>query len=392
MKKIPLKIYTVSIVVCLIMVIQLSPQNHKESIFSVLGFDRGIKAVTFDIEKESILSKETNKKIETAKDCGRCHSDIYNNWLTSRHRVSHSNELYQYSFKLEPLEWCENCHAPLREKNSNNLFLANEGISCNVCHIRDQKVIVATKPKFDVNSYHDYIELKEFGSAELCKSCHDFNFPTWQTFKSNSKHIEFSNLSMQGTFDEWNESSFKSESDCIDCHLMPGTKKSHTFFGGHSSVELSNSFLIKSYYVSANTIAVEVISLRIGHAFPTGDLFRALKLKLFSTKGKLIKEIVLSKKYRVTTPGERKENESPKLLIADTRIPPPKDKDNTGKIVFYVDVENRPISIKIQLWLDYLNDVEKLLSTVKEKSSKTLILDEVIKIENRNHFNESDSG
>ncbi|PJZ78074.1 multiheme c-type cytochrome [Leptospira neocaledonica] len=382
----------VAFVFILISLANLKSDNLTNDIKNVLGFDKGIHPVGFDLKTDSIRDKNTGKLLESAADCKSCHKEIYENWFSSRHRVAHTNKLYRHSFSVEPMEWCENCHSPLKTISSNSLYKPEEGISCNVCHVRSGHIITEKLPSDAAKLYHQYKVVPDFASDKLCGSCHQFNFPTWQTLSNSSKTIQYSSLTMQGTVEEWENSGFAKDSDCLDCHLSPGTKKSHNFRGGHSLEDLKKSLMVEAKYVSSKTIMLKVKSIGIGHAYPTGDLFRALRLKVFSKDGVSVGEYILRKLYKVTSREERADSSNPKKLLYDTRIPAPDEGQNWAEKEFYLDRSDRPRSLKIELWIDYLNDVEKILSPIDKKESMKNIIRETIIIEDRNEYTEKESG
>lgn len=355
-----------------------------------LGFSKGLDPVLFRPDKDSITDKNTGKLLKTAEDCGRCHKTAYTNWKQSRHRDAHTNEIYRHSFSLEPMQWCENCHAPLRDEGK--LYLKEEGISCNVCHVRNGAIISSRIPERKDRLYHEYETVPDFGTAKLCESCHQFNFPTLNSLSSHANRIEYSELNMQGTFDEWAKSSVAEESNCIDCHLAPNTKRSHLFPGGHTISELKKSFIIEAEYVGPRTISVRILSLGIGHAFPTGDLFRALRLQVKSVSGRTKEEFLLRKLYRNKTKEEKDSSSSPRILESDTRIPAPSEGNQSGWREFFLEASDRPNELEIELWIDYLNDVEKIFSSLKSAETLKNILKERIRIEGRNKFSDKDAG
>ncbi|TGK61870.1 hypothetical protein EHQ27_15560 [Leptospira wolffii] len=368
-----------------------SPRPEVGSLQRNLGFNQGLAPIAFDPEKDSIRNPRTGKLLKTAKDCGTCHKTVYQNWSASRHKEAHTNQIYRHSFSLEPIQWCENCHVPLR--NGKELYLNAEGISCNVCHVRSGKIIVSRTPDASHNIlFHEYSQVKDFGSAKLCESCHQFNFPNAKSLSSPKKEIVYSDLNMQGTFEEWSSSGISQESDCIDCHVSPGTERSHSFQGGHSISELKKSFEIQVEYVGPKTIAIRVVSLGIGHAFPTGDLFRTLRLKVYSDSGKFREEFLLRKLYRNKLPHEKNIMAAPKILEADSRIPPPGPGEQSSWKEFLLEVRDRPRHVKVELWIDYLNDVEKIFSSLKDSESKRRILKDRIEIEGRKQFLDQDEG
>ncbi|TGL34377.1 cytochrome c554 and C-prime [Leptospira koniambonensis] len=375
----------------LISIVNLSSENFQNRLEIVLGLEKGLHAVNFDPNKDSIRDRYTGKILGSASDCKVCHKQVYENWSASRHKVAHTNSLYQHSFTIEPMQWCENCHAPLRNISSQTIYKREEGISCNVCHVRKGEIITKELPKSD-QLYHKYNVVEEFGTEKLCESCHQFNFPTWASLSDQAKPIQYSDLVMQGTKDEWSGSGFAKESDCIDCHLAPGSKRSHNFRGGHGIENLKESLYVELKYVSSKTILVQVHSIGIGHAYPTGDLFRALRLKVFSDTGKLHEEFLLRKLYKITSKEEREKQSAPKKLIYDSRIPAPEEGQNSAVKEFYLELQERPVSLKIELWIDYLNDIEKILTPMNKKETMKIILKKTVIVQEREKFTGKESG
>ncbi|WP_158586419.1 multiheme c-type cytochrome [Leptospira stimsonii] len=372
----------------------LGSESGKKSIrlFEFLRFENGIRPVSFHPESDTIRDKDSGRLLDSAADCKPCHKVVYGNWNRSRHKVAHTNEIYRSSFSQEPMQWCENCHSPLRSSLDQTPFKPEEGISCNVCHVRQGKILSSKDPNPSRKKYHEYILIESFGTEELCASCHQFNFPTWLSLKDHISPFEYSNLNMQDTVNEWRHSGFANESNCIDCHLAPSTNNTHSFRGGHSISELKKSLELEAEYVGPRTIEVRIISLGIGHSYPTGDLFRALRLKVYSESGKFREEFILRKLYRNATKEEKEKSNEPRILESDTRIPAPSGNRNSAQKEFFFEASDRPKKLKLELWIDYLNDTEKIFSHLKRKETLKKISSETIRIRGRENFTEKDTG
>ncbi|AOP32855.1 hypothetical protein A0128_02590 [Leptospira tipperaryensis] len=362
------------------------------TLFEFLKFDKGVHPVSFHPDLDPIRDRNSGKLLDAAADCKPCHKAVYENWNRSRHRVAHTNEIYRSSFSQEPMQWCENCHSPLRSSLDQTPFKPEEGISCNVCHVREGKILAAENPKSSPKKYHEYIVIDSFGTEELCGSCHQFNFPTWTSLANRNSPFEYSNLNMQGTVSEWSHSGFANESNCIDCHLAPSTKNTHSFRGGHFLPDLKKSLELEAEYVGPRTIAVRIVSNGIGHSYPTGDLFRALRLKVYSESGKFREEFILRKLYRNATKEEKEKSYEPRVLESDTRIPPPFENKNSAYKEFFLEVPDRPRKLKLELWIDYLNDIEKIFSHLKRTETLKKISSEWIRIQGRENFTDKDAG
>ncbi|MBK7055727.1 MAG: hypothetical protein IPH52_11880 [Leptospiraceae bacterium] len=65
--------------------------------------------------------------------------------------------------------------------------------------------------------------------------------------------------------------------------------KTHNFPGGHNRDYLTKTFSLSLEKVSDADAKLIVTAKRLGHAFPTGDLFRTLVIRLLDKKGVEIK-------------------------------------------------------------------------------------------------------
>lgn len=361
-----------SILITLLLIVSC----REESIFR---FTKGIEPVFYSVEEDSIRDKSTGEILQDSKSCKSCHKKVFENWYNSRHRVAFTNELYKESHEREPKEWCVNCHAPLLDRNVNRLSLENrilkeEGISCNVCHVRNKKILVSKIPKSQADNReltHDYqVELK-IGKSEFCANCHQFNFPTLKSARSEG-HFEYSNLPMQNTFTEFKESYLSKYGECQACHLAANSNETHSFFGGHDREKLNSSLFLEIERISKNTILVTVITNGIPHSFPTGDLFRTLRIILKNSKtGNTVGELSLKKDYSDVKTSEDKNTPS-MILLADNRIISP-NISHTSSASFQMHLEENVNEIEAELFMDYLHGLNRLTTDLPENLTRLKI-------------------
>lgn len=334
---------------------------------SVWGFSLGLEPIVFDPETQNPDHPKTGKRMDMAEDCGSCHETVYNNWKESRHKVAFTNELYRHSHTQEPMTWCVNCHAPLIEpgkdiENPEERFLSGEGINCHVCHVRNKKIITSRLPKLknDEGTVHEYQVETEFADSSFCASCHQFNFPKLKK-GSSKERILYSHLPMQNTYEEFQSTEMRKFGNCQDCHVLSHSSMSHSFPGGHNRSKLAESLHIEVERVGSKTILVHVISNGIAHAFPTGDLFRTLKVSVKNESGKIISILELKKYYRdtISTQGID-ENLPSRIQIGDTRIPPP-GKGYVSQNSFLIEIDPDEKFLTISLDMDYLNPSSRIL-------------------------------
>jgi hypothetical protein len=185
--------------------------------------------------------------------CETCHLEIAREWRSSLHRRAHTDAAYQRAFALEPLPFCQGCHAPEANPEQPVAAAVGEmGVACVTCHVLEGNVVA----------------LRNSDSA--CASCHEFAFPD-----SSARRVP---ELMQSTLSEHARSDER-ERSCADCH-MPRARdghRSHAFPGGYDE-QLVQSALEVSAHRTPSGVQLRLTPRRAGHAVPTGDLFRRLEV------------------------------------------------------------------------------------------------------------------
>jgi hypothetical protein len=92
----------------------------------------------------------------------------------------------------------------------------------------------------------------------------------------NQGELYITQETMQSTYDEWTRyKEAGGEGDCVSCHMPEGA---HTFPGTEPE------FLRKALHVTTawkgGELLFSITSSKVGHNFPTGDLFRHLTLEV----------------------------------------------------------------------------------------------------------------
>lgn len=225
----------------------------------------------------------------SAEDCGDCHEAEAAEWTDSRHHRAWTNDLFQAGLIAEPSPFCVYCHAPAaiqaREVIPNlpaydamsgrpksgpvpDLSpepLAEEGVSCAVCHLRDGAVLAARPLPEGRAAPHPIRVVPELGGAEACKTCHDFAIPA--ASGGPGPHP------MQSTYAEWRAVRPEGGESCVDCHMAPG--QGHRMTGAHDLDKLRGALSVRR-----DGAALVLEARGLGHRLPTGDLFRAVTVEL----------------------------------------------------------------------------------------------------------------
>lgn len=301
---------------------------------------------------------QKNTYAETSQSCASCHKEIYENWSQSRHKVAYTNPLFQTSYSIEPMDWCLNCHAPMNQNDTPNKetnfkrIQQEDGVSCITCHVRNGKILTGKLPSVD-SPTHTYTEVELMKDSKFCANCHQFAFPTSKSLHKNSS-FEYSQVAMQDTYFEWLRNKTSNQKHCQSCHLLSRKSDSHSFPGGHSLKLISDSFDVIASKISNKEILIKIQSIGIAHSFPTGDLFRALRFRVYGPKHKFLKEWIFKKEY--TSAKNPKPNEPTKILISNTSF----ESEESKTLILQTDLNLN--SIDYEFSIDYQNGLNELIN------------------------------
>lgn len=237
-----------------------------------------------------------------ASSCGACHPAQAKAWSASGHRQAWTAPLFQAGFAAEPQPWCAWCHAPLPEMRAEiarNLPwyerqdprrlrfgpdpvrapepLAEDGVTCVACHQPDGGAVLAPVRGDDTDpggAQHPIARDARLTDGTVCRGCHEFPTPVF-----GAGRVSFTALPMQSTYSEWAAwRDAGGDGTCVSCH-MPGGD--HAVRGVHDRVALAEAVaLTVTRDRKRGTARFEVRSVGVGHALPSGDLFRHLTLEL----------------------------------------------------------------------------------------------------------------
>jgi len=244
-----------------------------------------------------------------ASDCGVCHKAIYAEWQTSTHAKALVDPQFQFEWAKDRHLWlCLNCHIPLADQQTilvsgvedgdlhrpiveeNPTYdgeLAEEGITCAVCHVRDGAVIGLHG---DTKAPHRVRVVPEMLSFENCLTCHNALGRFGGTLVCNFD-----------TGDDWRRTDLlESGQDCVYCHMPRVTRplahgatardgRRHSWYGAgipkffadspsvppRSGLEIEIVPDSSGYSPGEKSwIAVNVANRHAGHSVPTGDVER----------------------------------------------------------------------------------------------------------------------
>jgi hypothetical protein len=218
--------------------------------------------------------RSADDALASNRACEGCHQEIATEWRASFHARSHTDAAYQRAFATEPLAFCQACHAPEADPNQPVPATAAQiGVGCVTCHVVGAGVLAGSSVQQGQSAPHLVLRDARLTGSAACAGCHEFAFPD----RSARSRPEL----MQATLTE-HEKSRQSASACATCH-MPTTSqrgaphRSHAFAGGHDA-ELVQSAVAVTAERSPSGARITLTPRELGHAFPTGDLFRRLEV------------------------------------------------------------------------------------------------------------------
>lgn len=219
--------------------------------------------------------------------CATCHAEIAAEWSGSNHAEAFRHATFQTAFALEPVDECADCHAPEsatdRAKSETDL-----GVACVTCHASPTLSTRLGHESWLPHPARRKTARKDPSRPDaLCEDCHEVRYTD-------------SHFVLQRTASEHRASRAK-DTPCISCHMprvttSAGTHVDHRAFASRDPQLLAEASTIE---VSREGAEMRFVFTRAkaGHAFPTGDVFRRLRLVVRDASGKRA-ERILSRKTR----------------------------------------------------------------------------------------------
>jgi hypothetical protein len=209
--------------------------------------------------------------------CEHCHQEIAEEWRGSEHRSAHDDPVFQRALEAEPLAFCRGCHAPEAASGSATRTAqagrASLGVACVTCHLAG--VAVMASPRWLPSlAPHRLDRQRSFAADDACAGCHQFPFGDDERRPSTAL--------MQRTLDEHRASPY-ADRPCAACHMpLVGEgrqrHRSHAFAATRDPASLARAVTVEASRPSPRRIELRVSPREVGHALPTGDLFRRLSV------------------------------------------------------------------------------------------------------------------
>ena len=211
--------------------------------------------------------------------CEGCHAPQASEWRASLHRESFANAAFQTSYQRTPFAFCRDCHAPQHTAHNRaeppDDWAAANGVTCLDCHPTERVDLDDTATFADAPH-------PELGTAgeHACDGCHQFEFPGPASAPAPAGL-------MQRTLWEHARSDY-ADVACTDCH-MPEVgadhHRDHTFAASRDPALLRAAVTAEATRPAPDRVHLALAPVGVGHAFPTGDLFRRIEVRAVARTG-----------------------------------------------------------------------------------------------------------
>jgi hypothetical protein len=257
----------------------------------------------------------------SAERCGQCHKEIYTEWNRSLMAQSTVNPFFRRErAERNNLFLCGRCHHPLQNQEEEIVEslrsidplmakaranvdydpqLAEEGVTCAVCHMSPEALFFPDDPPpvhrahggehgtmYNARSLNDAVSPHPLavgpGLAEpgrVCVRCHQFD--------PIGSHLERPPLDTVAEYEEYRSGG--GPETCTGCH-MPEVKRSavadapirtghqHSFLGVRDADFVRRFLALEARIEGGGTKVVVAIENKAGHRVPTGEPARVLEV------------------------------------------------------------------------------------------------------------------
>ena len=232
------------------------------------------------------LTMVTDESFPQATQCGKCHVEIYQEWLNSDHSKAYTNPHFRQATNNYSFEKCLSCHVPQPSATDNPAITRainrDEGITCVSCHLEEGKLSGPIEPTGKVAPHPIGVNPDFYKNSRLCGKCH------------------------QGEFAEWKNNDAADKQTCQHCHMPQVTRKVTQSTGGisniivafeHEVLQKKHDFSIVSFETEIDIISIEAnrnnssvtitITNNLPHSLPSVDFgFRILILEAMTIDSK----------------------------------------------------------------------------------------------------------
>ncbi len=229
--------------------------------------------------------------------CTTCHEAIAQEWRASNHAEAFRHGTFQLAYIMEPLPFCAACHAPEADPARPLPPASDLGVACVTCHPGGRRWRLAGSAAAPATP-------RERANA-ACASCHEFPFP--------GDGAGAPPRLMQKTVSEHAASSAR-DTPCVGCHMRAveepggGRHVDHRFLASRGADLVRRASRVEVRR-EGDAAVFTFTRASAGHALPTGDLFRRLRLVVESDAA--ARTVFLSRKTRESSADGREPDTRP---------------------------------------------------------------------------------
>lgn len=239
--------------------------------------------------------------------CGACHAEELEAWKGSMHARAWDDPVFRLEYDARPHPSCRDCHAPVSSAPGRTT-----GVDCATCHLEGGEILAVHVSEPGLRA-HPMRLTPALGTPEHCGDCHQF------AFENDGVHDP--EEALQSTLEEYRGSDAHARGHtCQSCHMPDG---SHALRGIHDPQMLARAVdvgVVAHRSADGIDVAVTLRGANIGHAFPTGDVFRRAVLSVRTDAGVEARIEMQRWLARTTDPdGE----DLHVRTVDDTRVPAP---------------------------------------------------------------------
>lgn len=269
--------------------------------------------------------------------CEGCHADEAAEWRGSLHQLAHLDESYQRAFAIEPMAFCQSCHAP--EADPEGIVdepIAAIGVGCVTCHQIEGGVLAGAHARSEKLSPHPLVRSAAFADRAGCATCHEFAFPG---IPGRERQL------MQSTLSEGAASPLPG-ARCESCHMpREGDHASHRFNVARDPEAVRGAVTV-SVERTGTSVRITLAPKSIGHAFPTGDLFRRLELSA-EVVGADQAVLAEERRYLARHFGEVRGSGQTRALLGDDRVGLHGADPSRVELTLGPRAKDRPIAVRV---------------------------------------------
>lgn len=334
-----------------------------------------------------------------AEECATCHREFFDEWNTSIHSQAWTDPYFQIDWKFDGSpQICKNCHIPLDRQQEFNVVgfndaekwdpilepnsdfdakLQHEGVTCNVCHYRDGKILGVLG---GTSAPHPVEKIDN--ANQICVRCHVVSGKRWDTF------FKFPPCGTVAEIQTSRDKIFSDDSDdmsveeiaslgCVDCHmplverpLVPGGQiratRKHLWRGGHDPAMVKSGLTItfketKTEDTNKQRFTLAITNTGAAHYIPTGtpDRHLTVQLRALDPQGNVLQEEHHTLKRTVMW--------RPFIIdLWDTRLPPKEAREYS--IELEKGIFDKAVTIEAQVHYHLLNEARRQRINYQNKS------------------------